>query len=142
MEETIFQMNTLKAPSPDGLPAMFFQKYWHIVGTGVKHMVLDVLNNNRYPRDLNTTHIALIPKYKNPATPKDFKPISLCNVVMKMVSNTIANRIKQILQDIIDEEQSGFVSGRLISDNALVALECFHWLKKKKKGKMDDGTQA
>ncbi|XP_058776089.1 uncharacterized protein LOC131650391 [Vicia villosa] len=84
------------------------------------------------PGDINSTHIALIPKCKNPATQKDFRPISLCNVVMKMVSKTIANCIKKILSEIVDGEQSGFVSDRLITDNALVSMECFHWLKKKK----------
>lgn len=59
----------------------------------------------------------------------------MCNVTIKIVTKTITNRIKIILPDIIDEEQSDFVKGRLIIDNALVAMECFHWLKKKDKGK-------
>lgn len=127
-------MHSLKAPGPDGLPALFYQKYWHIVGNEVSKLVLDVLNNCRDPGDLNCNFIVLIPKGKNPTTPKDFRPISLCNVVMKIVTKTISNRIKVILSDLIDEEHSGFVRGRLITDNALVAMEYFHWLKKKKKG--------
>ncbi|XP_058746012.1 uncharacterized protein LOC131618873 [Vicia villosa] len=101
----------------------------------VCNLVLEILNKDRDPRDINNTHTILIPKYKNHATPKDFRPISLCNVVMKMMLKTIANRIKKILPDIVDEEQSGFVSGRLITDNALVSMECFHWQKKKNIGK-------
>jgi hypothetical protein len=56
-------------------------------------------------------------------------------VVLKLVTKVIANRLKPILPEIIDEEQSAFVQGRLITDNALIAMECFHWMKKKTKGK-------
>ena len=54
---------------------------------------------------------------------------------IKIVTKVIANRIKSILPEVIDAEQSGFVEGRLITDNGLIAIECFHWLKKKRKGK-------
>lgn len=54
---------------------------------------------------------------------------------MKIVTKSLANRIKVILPEVIDVEQSGFVQGRLITDNGLIAIECFHWLKKKRKGK-------
>lgn len=97
VKEAIFQMHPLKAPEPNGLPALFFQKYWHIVGGEVQNYALDVLNNGRSPEDMNKTYIALIPKCKSPSSPKDFRPISLCNVVMKIVTKTIANRLKAIL---------------------------------------------
>jgi hypothetical protein len=128
-------MHPLKAPGPDGLPALFFQKYWHIVGEDVKKLALGILNDGKSPESINKTYITLIPKCKNPNSPKQFRPISLCNVTMKIVTKAIANRIKSILPDIVDEEQSAFVKGRMITDNALIAMECFHWLKKKTKGK-------
>ena len=50
------------------------------------------------------------------------------------MTKTIANRLKLILPQIVDETQSAFVPGRLITDNALIAFECFHYMKKKYSG--------
>lgn len=61
-------------------------------------------------------------------------------MVIKLVTKTITSRLKQIQSDIIDPEQSAFVRGRLITDNALLEMECFHWVMKKKMGKK--GTMA
>lgn len=135
VKEAIYQMHPLKAPSPDGLPALFYQKYSHVDGSDISIMVLEILNNVKDLSAINNTFITLVPKGKNPKTPRDFRPISLCNVIMKIITKTIANRTKKILPRVIDEEQSVFVHGRLIIDNALIAMKCFHWIKKKKKGK-------
>jgi hypothetical protein len=105
------------------------------VGRDVQDMVLQVLNNNAQVDEINKTFIVLIPKGKNPKTPKDYRPISLCNVIMKIITKVVANRIKVTLPNVIDHEQSAFIQGRLITDNALIAMECFHWMKKKRKGK-------
>ena len=133
--DALFQMHPTKAPGPDGMSALFFQKFWHIVGKDVVEKVLDILNNNGEIGSINQTYIVLIPKKKNCESPVDFRPISLCNVIYKMVSKVLANRLKFILPTIINESQSGFVPGRLITDNVLVAYECFHYLRKKQKGK-------
>jgi hypothetical protein len=65
---------------------------------------------------------------------KDLRPISLCNVVYKMVAKLLANRLKSCLYKCVSEEQSAFVEGRSILDNALIAIEIIHALKWKTRG--------
>ena len=80
----LYQMGPLKAPGPDELSTGFFQNHWEIVGNEVSQIVLDTLNNGVLPHFLNMTHIALIPKLKNPSCVIEFRPISLCNVLYKI----------------------------------------------------------
>ena len=135
METALIQMHPTKALGPDGMSATFFQNYWGIVGNDVTCMVLNVLNNNMSLIEINRTNITLVPKIKNPTNMTDFIPISLCNVVYKLISKVLANRLKIILPQIISENQSAFLTGRLITDNVLVAFELMHYLEHKKDGK-------
>ena len=86
--------------------------------------------------NLNHTFISLVPKTKSPKKAKDFQPISLYNVLYKIISKTIANCLKTLLPKLVSETQSAFMSDRLISDNILVAFETLHHLKNKRKGKL------
>ena len=125
----------LKAPGPDGMPAVFFKKFWNTVGNQVTNEVLNVLRGGQIPEGWNNTMIVLIPKGANPEKMKDLRPISLCNVVYKLISKVITNRLKLILPEIISQNQSAFVPGRMISDNTIVAHELIHFLQRKRRGK-------
>ena len=129
------QMHPTKVPGPDGMPAIFYQKYWDIVGFDVTNMVLNVLNSNASLSDINNTYITLVPKVKLPNKMKDFRPISLSNVAYKLISKVLVNRFKKVLPQIISENQSAFLSKRLIIDNVLIAFELMHYLDHKKSGK-------
>ena len=98
--------------------------------------VLNFLNHGSIPTDFNKTHIVLIPKVKMPKKIIDYRPISLCNVVYKIASKAIANRLNKILPSIISDTQSAFVYGRLITNNAFVAFETMHHISQKKGGKV------
>jgi hypothetical protein len=131
----LFQMAPTKAPGPDGLPVGFFQKNWDVMGEDICQAILGTLNSGTIPYFLNSTNIALIPKVKNPTKVTDFRPISLCNVLYKVISKVLANRLKKILPHIISPLQSAFVPGRLITDNVLVAYKTLHTMHTRMRGK-------
>jgi len=121
------------APGPYGMPALFYQQFWSIVGKDATTFSLKILIGGGNPNNINYTYICLIPKKKKLKMSGDFRPISLCNVIFKIITKTIASRLRFILPDIIGKFQSVFVSGRLITDNVLLAFESFHYMRKKKK---------
>ena len=131
----LFQMGLTKALGLDRMNALFYQKFWNIVGDDVVAAVLDFLNSGNMDPDVNYTHIILIPKIKSPEKMFNYRPISLCNVIYKIISKVLANKLKQILPQIISPTQSAFVPSRLIIDNILVAYECLHTMHCHKKGK-------
>ena len=96
---------------------------------------LDSLNGVQGLEVINSTNIALIPKVKNPQFISQFRPISLSNVLYKIIAKVIVNRFKHVLPHCISDSQNAFVLRRLITDNVLVAYELLHNLKNKRKGK-------
>lgn len=62
------------SPGPNRMPPIFFQRYWHIVGTDVTNAVISILSSGRMLYKINYTYVALI---------------SLCNVVYKLISKSV-----------------------------------------------------
>ena len=84
--QALFQMHPSKSSGPDGMYPFFFQKYWHVVGGDVTEAVLLILNSGNVLTKMNFTHILLILKKKDPQAMPNYRPISLSNVVSRMVS--------------------------------------------------------
>lgn len=132
ISDALFQIGPLKAPGPDGFPARFFQWHWGILKDEVIVAVRQFFETGIMPEGVNSTPIVLIPKVANPTRLTEFRPISLCNVVYKVISKCLVNRLRPLLDDIVAPEQSAFVPGRLITDNAYIAFECIHTIKQEK----------
>jgi hypothetical protein len=118
----------LKAPGPDGFPGWFFQRNWNILSKDVIKAVRGFFDMGRMPQGVNDTAIVVLPKKEVPECLKDYRLISLCNVIYKVVSKCMINRMQPLLNDIISPTQSAFVANRLITDNTLIAFECLHSL--------------
>jgi retron-type reverse transcriptase len=94
-------------------------------------MVEDTRIKGKVQNSLNSTFLVLIPKENQPDSFTDFRPISLCNLVYKIVSKVISNRMKPILERILSAEQLGFLKGRRIQDAIGAAHESIHSIKQK-----------
>lgn len=129
-------MGPLKAPGPDGFSASFYQPNWATIGDEVCHAISNFLNSGIMDKDINATHIVLVPKKTKPQSVTDFRPISLCNVIYKITYKVLANRLKEVLPFIISENQSAFIPGYLISDNILAVYETLHSMQTRPWGKI------
>ncbi|KAL0283311.1 UNVERIFIED_CONTAM: hypothetical protein Sradi_7233300 [Sesamum radiatum] len=98
----------------------------NIIAPDVHKAIQDFFCGTPLPKNFKATSIALIPKVDNPSRWTDFRPISLCNVSNKICSKILNDRLAKLLPDIVSPTQSGFVAGRLISDNILLAQELSH----------------
>lgn len=119
----------LKPPSPYGFSAGFYQAHWSTLGVKVSVAVLSILQGPIMIYSLNSTFIALILKINSPTLVSEFQPISLCDVVYKLVFKVITNRLKHVMSFLISWNQSTFILGRLIIDNILLAHELLHSMK-------------
>lgn len=129
-EETrraLFEMAPLKSPGADGLHAMFFQSQWEVVGDNVFAEVERVFNGGCLDHRFNRTLLALIPKTDHPQTLKEFRPISLCSTFYKLITN----RLKPIMQLLVQPQQVSFIKGRSITDNIIIAQEVIHSMRRK-----------
>jgi hypothetical protein len=119
-------MKRNSSPGPDGFNVEFYLSTWAWIGDDVLKLVRDFFISGALPPQASDTHIVLIPKKLAPLVPADFRPISLCNVIYKIISKCIANRLKPHLPDYIHPSQQAFIEGRRISDNIIVAQEITH----------------
>lgn len=87
------------------------------------------------PKAFNETLVTLIPKIDTPSNLTHFRPISLCNMVYKIISKVLMNRVKPLLGTCISHSQVAFVLGRQIVDNIIIAHEYIYWLNNKRYGK-------
>ena len=132
VHKALRHMHAKKSPSPNGMPPLFYQHFWSLIGECVTKTGLDFLNLGIIPPKFNETHIVFIPKTKNRTKVIQYTLISLCNIICRLTSKVIANWLKRFLPYIVSENQSAFMSNHFITNNIIVAFENMHHLNKKK----------
>lgn len=112
-----------KSPGPDGFTSEFFKSTWETIGNDFVSAIKSFFVKGFLPKGVNSTIIALIPKTNKVKEMKDYRPISCCNVLYKVISKIVANRLMLLLPEFINGNQSAFVHNRLLMDNILLATE-------------------
>jgi hypothetical protein len=121
VENTVMEMKSRKAPNPDRFTTDCFQKCWKTIKKDIWEVIEESRSSGAILKSFNATFIALITKEKEVNTIEKFRPIELCNIIYKIVSKFIANRLKILLKNITSKEQGGFIEGRQILDGIIVS---------------------
>lgn len=127
-------MSAASAAGPDGYSGMFFHSCWDIIQNDIKNYVQDFFRGKNLSKFYSHTCLILIPKIDSPSNFSELRPISLSNFTCKIISKILANRLNPLLGRIISDNQSGFVKGRLITDNILLTQEIAQSIKQYNKG--------
>ncbi|GJR93502.1 RNA-directed DNA polymerase, eukaryota [Tanacetum coccineum] len=125
-----------KSPGPDGFTFEFFRKFWGIIGPDFCLAVKWFFDHNSFSKGCNSAFIALIPKVLDPKFVSDYRPISLIGCLYKVVTKILAIRLSSVLDNLISEVQTAFLSNRQILDGPFIINELLSWCKHKKQQAM------
>ena len=121
LKEVIHSFQHDKSLGPDGWTIEFYLGFFKIIWEDLLEVVEESRRSGVIHAPINVTFIALILKFDKAATFDDFRPISLCNCLYKIISKVIIKRIKVVLSKNISMEQFGFLQGRQIHEAIGVA---------------------
>lgn len=108
-------MNPDSSTGDDGFTGNFYRACWDIIKEDLCAFIMDFFKGAYIPQEVSATTLILIPKTNEPRQLGDFMPISLRNFSGNIISTILAIHLAKLLPKLVDEEQAGFVQGRLIS---------------------------
>ncbi|KAH9307996.1 hypothetical protein KI387_035907 [Taxus chinensis] len=126
LQTIVWAMKKGKIPGSDGFPIEFYQEFWDIIKNDLFELVEECRQAKIVLKVINPTYIPLVPK----------KEEALCNVLYKIITKVIAERLKTIINKVISLERGGFVPRRQIYDDIVLAQEALHSMDIKKKPAM------
>lgn len=132
IESALHNTDKSKAPGPDGLNAGVLEALWPDIKQEVLVFFTNFHKHGFLPKGSNSSFIALIPKSSSALVPKDYRPISLMNALMKLLTKVLAARLKKVMHNLVAPNQSAFIKGRQIYDGILLTSEIVSLLQKKK----------
>jgi len=123
IKRVLFAMPKDKSLGPDSYTMEFYKSTWDIIGKEFILAIKSFFVKGFLPKAINSTILALIPKKATTNEMKDYRPISCCNVIFKVILKIIANPLKRVLPNFVVGNQSAFVQDRLLIENVLLATE-------------------
>lgn len=132
VETSVRSMGKYKAPGTDGFQPVFYQDSWDVVGESVTRFGLEFFESGVLAEGMNDAMLVLIPKVLKPEIIMLFRPISLFNVLFKIITKAMVLRLKKLMLKIIGQAQASFIEGRLSSDNIVIVQEAVHSMRRKK----------
>lgn len=124
VHKAIFSIKDEKSLGPDGISSKFYKLKWALIKDELTQTTNSVYFSTDIPEGLNHAFLTLIPKKDNPSDISDYRPIGCCNVLYKLISKVICNRIKGFLPLLISESQCAYVLRRNITDNIISTWIC------------------
>lgn len=131
IKDVLWHMKESKALGPDEFTVTFFKHAWDIMGKDVTEAIQYIFNSGRLLRETNSTFISLIPKMIEAMKFSEFRPISLCNLLYKIIMKIMDNRMQGVMNFLVRENQTAFIKGRSISENILLCHEVVHGFERK-----------
>lgn len=137
IQRTVMSLGAHKAAGPDGFNGKIIQDNWASFGPAVIHEVTQFFQTSVMPSYMGSSNLILIPKSEESISVTQFRPISVCNFLYKVVSKIIANRIKPYMDLCVSHSQGAFVPGRDIAQNVILLREVLHSFKQKNYGRKE-----
>ncbi|XP_049396567.1 uncharacterized protein LOC125860610 [Solanum stenotomum] len=126
-------LNGSSACGPDGFIGHFFQYCWEIIGEDITKVVKAFFCGQELPKFITHTNLVLLPKKESVKSFTDLRPISLSSFINKVISRMVHERMILVLPNIISQNQAGFVKGRSITENILLAHEIIRDINRRNK---------
>jgi exonuclease III len=130
LDNAVASLKNSSAGGPDGMSVKFIKRFWPLFRIPVRNYAKCCINKGQLTDSFKTAAIRLIPKKGNASEIKNWRPISLLNVMYKVIAKSLNNRLKKIAGKILGRAQKGFVQDRYIQECLINIIEGIQWSKK------------
>ena len=137
VQSAIAGLNGEGAPRPDGLPVRFYKEFWALVKGDVMATLEELRSPQANMERINKSYLFMFPKRQGAESVNDYRPISLSNSIYLIVAKVLANRLKEVIGELIGPFQYAFIPGRQLPDCVVMAGEILAaWKEQGMKGFM------
>jgi hypothetical protein len=123
IDQIIKNLPSNKSPGPDGFNTDFVRKCWPVIASDFYELCDNFYDGSICMDSINGSYVTLIPKHSSPASVGDYRPISLLNTSMKVLTKLLANRLQLVMTKLVHQNQYSFLKARTIQDCLAWAFE-------------------